>query len=70
MQDAGDGLRAGRQGGTPEQHGADLLAAPIGIILLEPEDGPAGDLSAAGLVLQARRSLGLKLVLPTIKGML
>src|SRR5262249_61178598 len=44
VQDAGDGGGAGGQGGAAQEHVADALAAPVGVGLLQQEDGPFGQL--------------------------
>ena len=47
VQHAGDGLGAGRQRRAAEQQGADPLAAPVGVVLLEHEDGAPRDVGQA-----------------------
>ena len=74
---AGHRLGARGQGRASKQHRANLLAAPIGVILLEHQDRPLGDLgqaaphrSATGLVLQPGRAFRLELLLPRVEGVL
>jgi hypothetical protein len=77
MQDARHGGSAGRQGRTAQQQVTDLLATPVGVGLLEQQDGAYGQLGqaaargpAAGLVHQAAWPLRVKLLLPGIQGVL
>src|SRR6202035_1056933 len=66
---AGDGLGAGGQGRAAQQHGGDALAAPVGGVLLEPEDGAAGG-GAAGPIDEAGGAVGFKFTFPGVQGML
>ena len=76
IEDPRDGGRAGRQARSPHQYVADPLAAPVGVVLLEHEDGPSGDvrqlaaLLALGLVHQAGGSFLLEPALPAVERVL
>jgi hypothetical protein len=58
-----------------QEHGADAFAAPVGVVLLEHEDGPAGEfrkaaaaLATAVPVLRAGGSFGLETAFPVVEG--
>ena len=77
MQHAGDRWRTGRQRRATQKHLADALAPPVGMRLLEQEDGafgevgqPASFAGATGLFQQAGRSLLGEPLLPGIERML
>lgn len=73
VQNPSHGVRARRQRRATQQHGADLLAAPVRVVLLHHQDRALGDLrepaarrSAARLVRQPGRAVRLELLLPGV----
>ncbi len=77
VQDRGDRTGAGWQGGTTQQHVADLLATPVRVGLLEHQDAalgqvgqPAATRRPARLVHQPGRPVGVEAFLPAVQRVL